>query len=292
MTVPDAASMPDWKVREDMTELLRRWLSECDRVVVGIDTGFSVSAGMAFTGPRFEDNFSDFGRVLGTDRILYPKRSRFPTDGEFWAYWSRLVMLNRFNFEDNGTYAALRDVLRGREYFIISAAPDGCVRSFGFDRDRLFLPQGDLGSLQCPKCAVVRPGRDEVTRMCAAERDMSVPDHLLPRCPACGQMMVPHIRMDERFVQDDEWYAEAERFDDFMLRAQEGSPLFLELGVGPGMYSHITERFRSAVASNQAARRVSVGEFECNTPAFLFGRSTHIRDDPGRVLADIRRPSG
>ena len=41
-----------------------------------------------------------------------------------------------------------------------------------------------------------------------------------------------HVRKDRYFVQDSEWYASNERYQDFMGKACDGNALLLELGVG------------------------------------------------------------
>lgn len=41
-----------------------------------------------------------------------------------------------------------------------------------------------------------------------------------------------HVRKDRYFVQDNQWYASYERYQDYMEKACDGYTLLLELGVG------------------------------------------------------------
>lgn len=49
-------------VRADGLERLKRWLNEAEAVIIGAGAGLSTAAGFAYSGERFEENFSDFAR--------------------------------------------------------------------------------------------------------------------------------------------------------------------------------------------------------------------------------------
>ena len=44
--------------------------------------------------------------------------------------------------------------------------------------------------------------------------------------------MIMNLRCDDTFVQDEGWYAAAERYSDFVKQHRSGKILYLELGVG------------------------------------------------------------
>ena len=48
----------------------------------------------------------------------------------------------------------------------------------------------------------------------------------------CGGKMDVHVRKDRYFVQDCQWYASYERYQDFPRKACDANALLLELGVG------------------------------------------------------------
>ena len=77
-------------------ERLREALDTADAVLIGAGAGLSTSAGLTYSGERFERYFSDFYRKYGiSDRYsggFYP----FATLEEYWAWWSRHIFYNRY----------------------------------------------------------------------------------------------------------------------------------------------------------------------------------------------------
>lgn len=95
----------------DGLEKLGGWLDSCDSIVIGAGAGLSTSAGMTYDGPRFEDNFGDFIAKYGYGDLYRASFQRYESLEEQWAFWSRMIMLNRYEQEDNGTYSALLDLV-------------------------------------------------------------------------------------------------------------------------------------------------------------------------------------
>lgn len=62
-----------------------------------------------------------------------------------------------------------------------------------------------------------------------------------------------HLRIDNRFVQDDEWYVAARRYEEFLGRYGNGKILLLELGLGGNTPSIIKYPFWRLTASNPNA---------------------------------------
>lgn len=227
----------------DAIERLRRGIAEADAVVVGAGSGLSTASGMTYSGERFERNFADFiGRYGYRDMYtagFYP----YPTPEEFWAYWSRHIHLNRYAQDAGPAYRRLRDLMSGKDCFVITTNVDHCFQKAGFDVSRLFFTQGDYGLWQCAKPCHQRTYDNEaaVRRMVAEQRNMRIPTELIPRCPRCGGPMANNLRSDDTFVEDEAWRLAAGRYRDF-LREHEGARLlFLELGVGwntPGIIKY------------------------------------------------------
>ena len=55
---------------------------------------------------------------------------------------------------------------------------------------------------------------------------------LVPTCDICGAPMTMHLRVDDRFVQTEEWYAAEQRYLQFVSEIPQKKTLLLELGVG------------------------------------------------------------
>ena len=273
----------------DAIERLRREISGADAVVVGAGSGLSAASGLTYSGERFEKNFADFiGRYGYRDMYtagFYP----YPTPEEFWAYWSRHIHLNRYAQDAGPAYRRLRDLMSGKDCFVITTNVDHCFQKAGFDVSRLFFTQGDYGLWQCAKPCHQRTYDNEaaVRRMVAEQRDMRIPSELIPRCPRCGGPMANNLRSDDTFVEDEAWHLAAGRYRDF-LREHEGARLlFLELGVGWNTPGIIKYPFQRMAAGNERAVYACVNLGEAAAPRELEGRSILVDGDIGEVLREL-----
>ena len=128
---------------------LRAALDRAGAVVVGAGAGLSASAGHAYSGPRFETHFADFIAKYHYRDMYSAGFWPYPTPEEYWAYWSRHIWLNRYAEDGGAVYGDLLELLRGRDYFVLTTNVDHCFQRAGFDKSRLFYTQGDYGLFQC-----------------------------------------------------------------------------------------------------------------------------------------------
>ena len=98
-----------------------------------------------------------------------------------------------------------------------------------------------------------------------------------------------NLRCDDTFVQDEGWYAAAERYENF-LRTREGQKiLFLELGVGYNTPVIIKYPFWQMTAKNPQATYACVNQGGAVTMRGLEERSILIDADIGRALEQLKR---
>ena len=219
-----------------MTEIerLKAEIKSADAIVIGAGAGLSTAAGFTYSGERFERFFSDFEAKYGFHDMYSGGFFPFETQEEIWAYWSRFIWYNRYMDIDNGTYKRLFELVKDKDYFVITTNVDHQFQKAGFDKTRLFYTQGDYGLIQCsePCHAQTYDNETQVKDMIKFQEDMKIPTELIPKCPKCGKPMTMNLRSDDKFVEDEGWHRAAERYEDF-LQAHEGQHiLFLELGVG------------------------------------------------------------
>ena len=155
----------------------------------------------------------------------------FASPEEHWAYWSRYIYINRYLDAPKPVYEDLLNLVRDKDYFVITTNVDHCFQKAGFDKKRLFYTQGDYGLFQ-PRCQETFDNEGVIREMVRRQEDMKIPTELLPVCPHCGKPMTQNLRSDDKFVEDEGWHRAAERYENF-LRTHAGQKiLFLELGVG------------------------------------------------------------
>ena len=268
---------------------MRAALESADAVVVGAGAGLSASAGLTYSGERFARYFGDFAEKYGIRDMYSGGFYPFPTEEEHWAWWSRHIYYNRYVDAPKPVYRDLRELLAGKDYFVLTTSVDHQCQRAGFDKKRLFYTQGDYGLWQCSVPCHDRTYDNEaaVRRMLAEQRDMRVPAELLPRCPVCGRPMSMNLRADDTFVEDAGWHAAAERYGDFLRRHDKLSVLYLELGVGMNTPGIIKYPFWRQVYQNPKARYVCVNQKQAYAPKEIAGRSLCLDRDIGQVLESL-----
>lgn len=274
----------------DGPDRLRAALDRAEAVVVGAGAGLSAAAGFDYGGARFRARFADFEAKYGFHDMYAGGFYPYATEGERWAFWSRSILLNRWDAGVGEPYRDLLALLEGRDHFVLTTNVDHQFQEAGFDKRRLFYTQGDYGLFQCarPCCQETWDNEAQVRAMAAAERGMRVPTDLLPRCPVCGGPATTNLRVDGRFVQDEGWHAAAARYQDFLRRHRTGRVLYLELGVGSNTPVIIKYPFWRLTAQNPEAVYACVNAGQAWAPEGLGDRAILVDGDLGPVLRALR----
>lgn len=274
---------------EESLERLRGALDTADAVVVGAGAGLSTAAGFSYGGERFRRHFADFEERFGIHDMYSGGFFPFPTREVFWAFWSRMIWLNRYTEDPKPTYRNLRRLLEGREHFVITTNVDHRFQAVGFSKERLFYTQGDYGLLQCSKPCHQETYDNEalIREMLERQEGMHVPTELLPTCPHCGRPLVPNLRSDDTFVEDEGWHAAAERYHRFLREHKQGRVLYLELGVGYNAPVIIKYPFWRMTQANPEATYACVSFGEAVCPHEIAERSICLNADIDRVIRDL-----
>ena len=106
---------------------------------------------------------------------------------------------------------------------------------------------------------------EAVRQMVAEQKDLKIPSELIPKCPVCGAPMTMNLRCDNSFVQDEGWFAAANRYEDFIKRHIGMHILFLELGVGANTPVLRSLSTRRKLRKNMVKQQIQ---------GYLFNKST------------------
>lgn len=295
-------------------ERLGQLLQNADTVVIGAGAGLSTAAGFRYAGERFRKYLGDFGQKYSFSDMYTGGFYPYDTPEESWSFWSRNIYINRFMQAPSSVYADLFELVRHKDYFVLTTNVDHQFQKNGFDKNRLFYTQGDYGLWQCSRPCHKRTynNKEKVVKMLIAqgfsigergellvpktetgETDydqlrMRIPSDLIPYCPVCGEPMTMNLRSDDRFVEDEGWHQASERYTAF-LRNRKGTVLFLELGVGYNTPGIIKYPFWQMAAKDPDAAYACINEGEAFCPEEIRDRSVCINADLGAVITELNR---
>ena len=240
---------------EKLLEKLKAAIDETEAVLIGAGPILSASAGFTYSGERFEKHFSGFIKKYHLNDMHSAGFYPFPTLEEYWAYWSRHIYYNRYDLEKNKVYSGLLEIVKNKDYFIITTNVDHQFQLAGFDKERLFYTQGDYGLWQCsvPCHQKTYDNEAAVRQMMEKQKDFKIPSELIPYCEKCGAPMTMNLRIDSTFVQDEGWDRASRNYRNFLISYKKSKILFLELGVGGNTPGIIKYPFWNMAAGNSSS---------------------------------------
>ena len=261
---------------EEQIRQAAKMIREADYVLIGAGAGMSVAAGAIYGGEWFKENFADFRAKYGDVPYMqdmygagfYP----YPSEEAYWGYWSKQCMKAGIEANHTPLHKTLLSMLDGK---------------------KIFCTQGDYFHSQCAKgCHPKRYDARELFRqMDAARKDCLIPSDMVPKCPVCGGRMNMNLRIDQYFVQDEEWYIAEKRFGDFLSEAISSSRkiCLLELGVGFNTPTIIRFPFEKLTRENEQISLVRLNLNEAVIPEHFGARAVGINVDMQQSIEDICR---
>ena len=292
--------------QEEQLKRLQEALSSCSAVLIGAGAGLSTSAGLTYSGERFQRYFSDFVGRFGIRDMYTGGFYPFPDEETRWAWWARHIYFNRYIKAPTPVYSRLLEQMRGKDYFVLTTNVDHQFQMAGFEKRRLFYTQGDYGLFQSvdPENQNTYDNEAWVMRAMAAQgfvRDergvfdlpqdgglkMRIPSDLIPTCPDDGSPVTMNLRADDSFVEDAGWHAAAERYTRFVEAHEKGPILYLELGVGANTPVIIKFPFWRMTMTNPEAVYACLNYGEAYCPKQIERQSICVQDDIGAVLESI-----
>ena len=288
-------------------------LHTADAIVIGAGAGLSTSAGMTYSSERFDKYFGDFASKYNFHDMYSGGFYPYPDAETRWAYWSRNIYINRYVLAPKPVYSQLLDLVKDKDYFVITTNVDHQFQKAGFDKERLFYTQGDYGLWQCSKPCHKRTydNKERVVKMLLSQGfaigensalvaptlengatdftklSMQVPSGLVPYCPVCGEPMTMNLRADDTFVEDEGWRRASAAYAEFLHLHQSQNIVYLELGVGGNTPVIIKYPFWQETIANDNAFYACINYQEAYCPEEIEAQSVCIDGDIGAVLSQI-----
>ena len=265
------------------------YLKEADHVLIGAGAGLSAAAGLTYSGKRLQENFSDFIKKYGLQDMYSAGFYPFQTEEERWGYWCRHSYVNRIKPPALPLYQQLFDLVKEKDYFVLTTNVDHQFQKAGFSEERIFATQGDYGRIQCMTGCHPRT-YDAVSmfaQMVQAEKDCKIPSYMVPKCPVCGGPMAMNLRCDQYFVEDEQWNEAAENYGKYLKQLKKGKVVLLELGVGFNTPSIIRFPFEKMVREHKNTELIRLNRDEAVIPESFGERGIGINRDLCDSLRDI-----
>ena len=101
--------------KEEQVRRLKDTSSSCPVVLIGAGAGLSTSAGLTYSGERFQRYFSDFADQFGIRDMYTGGFYPFPDEETRWAWWARHIYFNRYIKAPKPVYNRLLKLMRDKD---------------------------------------------------------------------------------------------------------------------------------------------------------------------------------
>ena len=294
--------------KEERIARLKKETEAADAVVIGAGAGLSTSAGLTYSGERFQRYFFDFARKYGIRDMYSGGFYPFPDEETRWAWWARHIYYNRYIDAPKPVYQELLSLVKDKDYFVVTTNVDHQFQRAGFDKKRLFYTQGDYGLFQSVNSSMQKTYDNEEWVMKAMEAQgfvkdehgifqvsedgilsMKIPTALIPKCPDDGSDVTMNLRADDSFVEDEGWHRASAAYADFLRRHESLHVLYLELGVGANTPVIIKFVLHRLTKENRLSTYACINYGEAYAPEEIADRSIVINADAGEVIEALLR---
>ena len=270
---------------------VKNLISKADYVLIGAGSGLSTAAGLEYFGESFEKNFKEFIEKYNFPDLYSASFYDFNTQEEKWAFFAKMIYLNRFNKEPLKLYQEIYSLIKEKDYFVITTNVDGQFEKAGFEKERVFETQGDYAYLQCENAChnKLYYNYDLVNEWLKNTKDCKIPSNLVPKCPVCGGNMEMNLRKDANFVQDENWYKQDKRYGEFLNKSQDKNLLLLEIGVGFNTPGIIRFPFEQMVYNNINTHLVRINKDYAFASKEIEDKTILFDEDTNKIINDLRR---
>lgn len=268
---------------------IKELINDADYVLIGAGSGLSTSAGLEYSGKRFESNFGDYIKKYHFTDMYTAGFYDFNTEEEKWGYWAKHMYINDIGMEATDLYKKILEIVKDKEYFVITTNVDDQFYKAGFDKNKIFATQGSYAYIQCSEAChnKIYNATDMVKNMLSETKDCKIPKKLIPICPVCGEKMEVNLRRDAYFVQDDNWYKQNKQYGEFLDKAQNKKVVLLEFGVGFNTPGIIRLPFEQMTYQNANWDLVRFNKDNCMTFLDIQDKTIEMEDDINSAVNKI-----
>ena len=247
-------------------------IDNCDSVLIGAGLGLSASAGLLMNDfSTFKKLFPGYTRRYGLKTVDEAASFYFQSVEEHYAFLARYISAFRYSTPPEHVYTNLFDMVKNKPHFVFTTTTDGQFTNAGFDKQKIYSPNGDLSFFQCsmPCSKKLMPNRKIIESMLddLSENPFAIRSSNIPTCPRCGSFLEPNTRETVNFNHKP-WVQKSTDYLDFLKNAVKGKLVLLELGVGSEGSLIIRYPFEYIAANykNSILIRINLKKYQTEVP--------------------------
>ena len=265
-------------------------IKQADYIIIGAGSGLSTAAGLLYSGEKFEKDFREFIEKYHFGNLYSASFYEFKTQEEKWAFFAKMIKLNRYNEKPLKLYQELYEIVKNKEYFVLSTNVDGQFYNSGFDKDKIFEVQGDYSYFQCENACHNKLFNinELVEKWLRNTKNCKIPSDLVMKCPVCGGNMDMNLRKDANFVQDENWYRQSEKYEDFLSRSKGKNVVLLEIGVGFNTPGIIRFPFEQMTANNVKITLIRINKDYPLPMLEIRNETISFDEDTNKIIEDLK----
>ena len=278
--------MEEYKLRINK---MKQLLKEADCILIGAGSGLSTAAGLKYSGENFQKNYKEFMQKYHFEDLYSASFYEFKTQEEKWAFFSKMILLNRYN-KPLTLYKELYDIVKDKNYFVITTNVDGQFEISGFDKEKIFAVQGDYKYLQCENAChnKLYDNSEIVKKWITNMKECKIPSELVMKCPVCGGNMDMNLRKDDKFVQDENWYKQLKAYKDFLKEMKNKNVVLLEIGVGFNTPGIIRFPFEKMTMENSKTRLIRINKDYLKCFLDIEDKTITFNEEVKQILDDLK----
>lgn len=278
-------------MKEKYSEVITK-IQESDGIIIGASNGLSISEGYNIFADdsSFQKHFGDFRNKYGFHSIIQGCFYPFPSEEEKWAFFSRMYDYFLYDEEASPVMKHLYELVKAKNYFVVTSNIDDHFRQAGFPEERLFEIEGNCRNLQCKNGChnVIYPGDEILSKMAQKQENRKVPSNIIPKCPECGGPMQVHLEVDRNFLKGEAWQKSYQAYREFIEAAHGKKLVLLELGVG-ARNQLIKAPFMKLTSYEENATYITLNKGELYIPDEIASKSIGINGDTTEVLQQLAK---
>ena len=97
-----------------------------------------------------------------------------------------------------------------------------------------------------------------------------------------------NLRKDANFIQDENWYRQSEKYEDFLSRSKGKNVVLLEIGVGFNTPGIIRFPFEQMTANNVKTTLIRINKDYPNPMLEIENKTISFDEDTNKIIEDLK----